>query len=104
MNDRQRWGDPEPLYTGDALTNLHPEGGTRWVKDPTRGYWPDCCDLHRPESKRVGAAAADAQPKRKRAPGAVQRPLEADPAEPIDERTALRLLATWLKKLAREKS
>jgi hypothetical protein len=54
-DDARRWGAPEPLWTGDALVNLHPDGGTtRWVLDPARGYWPDCCDAHRPESKRVG--------------------------------------------------
>ena len=98
MTERERWGEPEPLYTGDALANLHPEGGTRWVKDPERGYWADCCDLHRPESKRVGKPA---KPKAARAAVTSATP-DAEPE--IDEPTALRLLATWLRKLSKEKS
>ena len=46
----QAWGAPMPLWTGEALTTLHPDtpGADRWVKDPARGWFPDCCDEHRP--------------------------------------------------------
>ena len=46
----ERWGASRPLWTGDALTTLHPEtsGMDRWVKGPTRGWFPDCCPAHRP--------------------------------------------------------
>ena len=48
-DERRTWHVPEPLETRwDALTDLHDGTGTRWVKDPTRGYWADCCDRHRP--------------------------------------------------------
>jgi hypothetical protein len=94
MTDRDdRWGEPEPLYTGDALGDLHGGKGTRWVKDPVRGYWPDCCDSHRPESKRVGKPAKPARAK----------PAPADDATPIDEQTALKLLITWLRKIPKER-
>ena len=47
----QRWGAPKPLWTGEALTTLHPEtpGMDRWVRDPFGGWYPDCCDAHRPK-------------------------------------------------------
>ena len=57
-DERSNWNLPEPLYKGDALVDLHGGAGTSWVKDPLRGYWPDCCDKHRPAEKRVAAPAA----------------------------------------------
>ncbi len=57
-DERARWHVPEPLYQGDALTDLHDGKGTSWIKDPVRGYWPDCCDKHRPAEKRVDSPAA----------------------------------------------
>ena len=91
------------LYTGDAFVNLHPEGGTTWRKDPDGQYWPDCCDLHRPESKRQTPAAALTPRKPKRAPAVKSDGLAANPdeqSEPITDEMALRLLRTWLKRLA----
>ena len=57
-DERRRWNIPEPLYNGTAepFEDLHPPHGTRWVKDGNgRGYWPDCCDRHRPPEKRTAA-------------------------------------------------
>lgn len=59
------WQDvvPKPLSYKDALTDLHNGKGTKWVKDPNgRGYWPDCCDRHRPkEIIEARAKAAEAR-------------------------------------------
>ena len=62
----QAWGAPKPLWTGEALTTLHPEtpGRDRWVRDPVGGWYPDCCDAHRPaeiaDARRAETAKRDA--------------------------------------------
>lgn len=99
--DRRAWNEPEPLYSGQALTDLHHPNGTAWVKDPVRGYWPNCCDQHRPESKRVGKAAVSPRngPGRTKAP----KPGNEPPVpEELDETTVLKLLATWIRKARKE--
>jgi len=109
--DGCRWGgvcSANRLYMGgNVLGDLHDGKGTTWVKEPDGQYWPNCCDAHRPESKRVKAAAADTPRKGKRPAAVKSDGLVAVPDEPIDpdidDETAWRFLATWLKRLAKEK-
>lgn len=91
-DERARWNVPEPLYQGDKLVDLHDGDGTSWVRDPLRGYWPDCCDKHRPPEKRVAAPSAvpapfrdafeasDTGPRASEAPGPVITPRGASDA------------------------
>ena len=64
--DGERWGASKPLWTGEALTTLHPAtpGTDRWVRDPVGGWYPDCCDAHRPkeitEARKAEAAKREA--------------------------------------------
>lgn len=41
------WGEPKPLWYGQALIDLHNGKGTAWKKDRYGRYYPDC-DCHRP--------------------------------------------------------
>jgi hypothetical protein len=87
---------------GNVLGDLHDGKGTSWTKTPDGQYYPNC-DCHGPESLRSKPAAADGPRKGKRPSGAVVGPLEGTSADQIDDTTALRLLATWLKRLSTRK-
>jgi hypothetical protein len=63
MDDRERWGVPEPVWTGDADVDLHGGAGTRWVHQPDGQVYPDCpCHLPREiaESRRAETARREA--------------------------------------------
>ncbi len=97
------WRDDghQPAYIGDALTDLHDGRGTTWRRDGAGDLYPDCCDKHRPKAIRA-TTPADTTPSRPSRPGRVVSPHSA-PVEPpaeLDDETALRLLATWLRRLA----
>lgn len=102
-DERARWNVPEPLYTGDKMVDLHDGDGTSWVRDPLRGYWPDCCDKHRPPEKRVVAPAAVPAPFRAAfeepmAPDASPAPSEA-PRAVVGDPRAVRGLIAFLRSL-----
>jgi hypothetical protein len=122
------WGTPAPIWTGDALTDLHDGKGTSWQRTEAGQLYPDC-DCHRPkvinEARRREAAeralaehrglvyrppetARDAPLDPPQLPVAiqpVQEPPEASGApvrKPVDDAHGLRLFAKRLRQMAWE--
>ena len=92
--DRDKWGEAPPAYTGDdVLGDLHGGKGTMWTR--TRNGYVPSCTCHGPKPP------TDTAPHRSARPEAVipARSTAETPAE-LDDETALRLLATWLRRLA----
>ena len=83
--DGERWGASKPLWTGEALTTLHPDtpGADRWVRDPARGWFPDCCDAHRP--KEITEARKAEEAKREAAERALARMHHKPYVPPVDD-------------------
>ena len=107
MRDRDRWGEPGPLYVGDALVDLHNGAGTPWRRDELGRYWPDC-DCHRPKALTAPPEAAQAQ-RPEPAPFPVRSPLpdaivpkaviaaEAQHADaPVNDERGMELLTRWV--------
>jgi len=86
-DERERWNLPEPLYTGSAevFEDLHPgsPGLQRWVRDPARGWFPDCCDAHRP--KEITEARKAEEAKREAAERALARMHHRPYVPPVDD-------------------
>jgi hypothetical protein len=104
--DGCRWGGvcSTEVYP-NALADLHDGKGTEWKRTPDGAYYPTC-DCHCPESMRKPSEARQNAPRRPRTAASATKPAESSksqPSEPIDDATALRLLATWLKRLSNRK-
>jgi len=103
--DRDRWGAGEPPWQGDSLVDLHDGRGTEWKRWRDGSLYPNC-DCHRPKiiTRELAGAKVAVPPTstRKTRPEAATRRVSApadDPGE-IDDETAVRMLAVWLKRLA----
>lgn len=57
---RDRWGEPTPVWVGDALTDLHDGAGTPWQRTAAGTWYPDC-DCHRPSAIATALEAENAR-------------------------------------------